>query len=180
MESLHAWPAIQWWQAGPCSHRFDSYLCTQVSTLFLPAYRSKYNVSLWLDHKPTTPRINRGDCLFTRKWKLTVDPLWGNHRSPRDQQRRSPLHAKVKVDCWSSLRQSSTPSPHGWTEVIAFACESESSLLILSEAIVDDPPPPARINRGDRLCTRKWKLTVDPLRGDRQDRCSTDVLYLSV
>ena len=50
------------------------------------------------------PRINRGNHLFTQKWKLTVDPLCINCWSapPQDQQRQSPFHAKVKADCWSS------------------------------------------------------------------------------
>ena len=30
---------------------------------------------------PPPPRINRSDHLFTRKWKLTVDPLPINHQS---------------------------------------------------------------------------------------------------
>ena len=33
--------------------------------------------------------------------------VWGGVSFPPDQQRWSPVHAKVKVDCWSSLRQSS-------------------------------------------------------------------------
>ena len=64
-----------------------------------------------IDHW-SAPQINRGNCLFTWKWKLTFDPLWGN--------------------CWSP----------GSTEVITFSCRSESSLLILSEVIVDPSSPP--------------------------------------
>ena len=46
------------------------------------------------------PRINKGDHLFTWKWKLTVDPLHINHRPPpQDQQRRSPLCDRLRVDC---------------------------------------------------------------------------------
>ena len=85
---------------------------------------------LWGDHQP--PRINRGDHLFTQKWKLTVDPLWGDHQSPQDQQRLLSFHVKVQIDCWSSLRWSSIP----------------------------------RINRGDHLLMQKWKWTVDPLWGN--------------
>ena len=57
MESLHAWPAIQWWQAAPCSHGFDSCLCTQVSTLvpyrtyismiYTNIYSISYMMSSW-------------------------------------------------------------------------------------------------------------------------------------
>ena len=44
----------------------------------------------------------------------TVDCLRGNHWSPRmdsvnHPQRRLPFHMKMKVDCWSSLRQSLIP-----------------------------------------------------------------------
>ena len=88
---------------------------------------------------PISPRINRGDCLFT--WKLTVDPLCVNCRSapPQDQQRQSPFHTKVKVDCWSSLCWSLIPP---WsTEVITFSHKSESWPLILSLLIVNPPPP---------------------------------------
>ena len=34
-------PPIQWWQAAPYRHSFDSCMYTQVSTLFLPAYWSQ-------------------------------------------------------------------------------------------------------------------------------------------
>ena len=134
------------------------------------------------------PMINRGDCLCMWKWKLTVDPLHDNHQStPYDQQRRLPLHMKVqvdcwsspwwslipskdqqrqspfhvKVDCWSSLRQSLIPP--GSTEAIVFSHKNE---LILSEAITTEVIInllPHRINKG--LFT--WKLTVDPLWGNR-------------
>ena len=98
-------------------------------------------------------RINRGDCLFTWKWKLTVDPLFVdcgsapspgsteviafsrhseswllilsvNHRSApanQDQQRRSPFHAKVKVDLILSLS----------SEAIIFSHKCGSRLDIL-------------------------------------------------
>ena len=56
------------------------------------------------------PRINRGNCLYMQKWKLTVDPLCQSLICPpQDQQRQSPFHVKVKVDCWSSLCQSLIP-----------------------------------------------------------------------
>ena len=72
------------------------------------------------------PRINRGNHLFMRKWKLTFDLLHINHRSipAQDQQRWLPFHAKVKVHCWSSLHWSSTPqdqqcwSPLCWLLII--------------------------------------------------------------
>ena len=68
----------------------------------------------------------------------TVDPFYIDCQSapPPDQQRRLPFHAKVKVECWSSLHQSSILLP--WiNRAIAFSCESESWLLTLSTLTVD-------------------------------------------
>ena len=111
------------------------------------------------------------DCRPSPHWLLTlsiltVDPLYSDCQSvpPQDQQRQSPFHAKVKVECWSSLHWLSICCPPGSTEVITFSCKSESSVLILSASIINPP----RINRDDRLSMRKWKLTVDPLCIDRQ------------
>ena len=62
-----------------------------------------------------------------------------NCQSPLDQQRQSPFHTKVKVNCWSSL---SIIDPLRSTEAITFSCKSGSWLLILSVSIVGLPPPP--------------------------------------
>ena len=58
-----------------------------------------------------SPRINRGDHLFTAKVKVDCwsSLCWPSIcPPPQDQHRWSPFHAKVKVDGWSSLCQSSS------------------------------------------------------------------------
>ena len=135
------------------------------------------------------PKINRGDHLFMQKWKLTVDPLHDDCQScppptptPKDQQRWSsfhakvkvdcwpspwqllippstvnrgnpPFHAKVKVDCWPSPWQSSIPPPQS-TEAIAFSCKSEIWQLILSMMIVDWPPYTFRLSNLSFVCNQ--------------------------
>ena len=70
LESLHALPAIQWWKAAPCSHGFDSCLCTQVSTLV--PYRTY--ISMELD--TTTYRITAGKLKnHEKKWQILLKCL---------------------------------------------------------------------------------------------------------
>ena len=73
----------------------------------------------------------------------------------QDQQRWSPFHMKVKVDCWSSPCQLST-CPPGSTETIAFSNKSESWLLILSTSIIDPPTQDQQ-----RWLPFHMKVTVD-------------------
>ena len=130
-----------------------------------------------------SPRINRGNCLFTQKWKLTANPLHDDCWSPpgstevitfsheskswllilsmmiinlhQDQQRWSPFHAKVKVNCWSSPWWLSSPA--GSTKVITSLCW----LLISSMLTVDWPPIFLIFNirmmhQKDLYCAKVW------------------------
>ena len=64
---------------------------------------------------------------------------------------------EVKVDCSSSLCQSSIPPPAGINRGDCLFLKGESWLLILSVLIIDPPHQ----QRGLHFHTR-WKLTVDP------------------
>ena len=65
----------------------------------------------WLDPHfvicRSIPRINRGNCLFTWKWKLTIEPLSQLliHPLPGSTEVTA-FSYETKVDCWSSLCQS--------------------------------------------------------------------------
>ena len=112
------------------------------------------------------PLINRGNCLSTQKWKLTVDPLyidcWPSLHwlltlpiLTVDTLTVDPLYINcwpslhwvltlstlsvdpLYIDCWSSLHWLSIPP--GSTEAITFSRKSESWLLILSTSIVNPP-----------------------------------------
>ena len=110
------------------------------------------------------PWINRGNCLFMQKWKLTVYPLC--------------------VDCWSPPRSTDVIT----SVLIASASITSASItsvsivstLIINRLYIDHwscclP----RINRGDCLSMWKWKLTVYPLCVDHQSPKSTEVIAFS-
>ena len=74
----------------------------------------------------------RSTKVFSHKSESWLDPLHTDHPSTPPQDQQRWSPFHVKVD------------------------------LILSVLIIDFSPPPTRINRGDHLYMRKWKLTVDP------------------
>ena len=91
--------------------------------------------------KEFTTNLTTTTFMFTSGQPMLRTECLGGVNSPPpppNQQRWLPFHAKVKVDCWSSPCRSLTHPP-GSTEAIAFSCESESWLLILSALIVDPP-----------------------------------------
>ena len=63
-------------------------------------FHAKVKVDCWSSLRWSSiphPRINRGNCLFTRKLKLTVDTLWGDRWFPPDQQRHCLFTWKWKL-----------------------------------------------------------------------------------
>ena len=119
------------------------------------------------------PQINRGDHLFTWKWKLTVDPLYVNCQSAPDQQRWLSLHwlsitstliidpppSRINrdnclyINCWLPLCQlplcQSLIHPQDQQKLSPLHW-----LSITSRLIIHLPPP--RINRGNRLYVDRW------------------------
>ena len=118
---------------------------------------------------------HRGDCLFTRKWKLTVDPLCVDHWPPPPNppriNRGNCLFMwkwKLTVDHLHVNHQPSPPPPPRSTEAITFSHKSESWLLILSVSIVNPPPDQHSVDHlcVDHLCADCWsplsRLSIDP------------------
>ena len=101
------------------------------------------------------PQINRGDHLFTWKWRLTWSSFCHLLIHPQDQQRWLPFHMKVKVDYWSSLLIVDPPPARINRGNCLFTWKWKLTVDPLS--IIDSP----RINSGNCLFT--WELTVDPL-----------------
>ena len=94
MVKVHCWSSPWWSSIPPRINKGDRLSTCKLKLTVDP---------LCVDRQPPPPpRINRGNHLSTHKWKLTVDPLCVDRQSPQNQQRRSPFHARVKVDSWSS------------------------------------------------------------------------------
>ena len=92
------------------------------------------------------------------KIELEANPFYARNQ-PQDQQRRSPFHAKVKVDCWSSLCQSSIPPARinggnrlftqKWKLTLDPLCQSLIHPLESTTQVI-------ALNRGNCLCIDCW------------------------
>ena len=119
------------------------------------------------------PRINRGDHLFTQKWKLTWSSLCWSSIHSQDHQCRSPPHWSPL--CWLSITKDQQYwSPLHWLPL----CQS----TIASMLIIDLPPGSTVLIASmliasmlivDHLYIDHWSTTppfnsVDRLRVDRR------------